>query len=236
MSCGSESCSVSVNLARPAGSASMVCLSRGLGHFPGWWWMATIGRHAGYESWLERDQVRAIDFDRDVIGLASQPLWAALGERARAATATRSGLLRPASGRDRSGGRRARCQQVGPRTTVPSRPEPHACPAPPRTTRRPPRPGVSASATRPTPASWSTPPYQTEQLLQRDRPDSTTHGATTSKRASCAFQLNPVRGLSDTIGLTFGVVARGDHHDAASCSTGERSLSARDRHTAARGP
>ena len=28
--------------------------SRGLGHFPGWWWAATTGRHVGYESWLER--------------------------------------------------------------------------------------------------------------------------------------------------------------------------------------
>jgi pimeloyl-ACP methyl ester carboxylesterase len=41
-------------------------------------------------------------------------------------------------------------------------------------------------------------------------PDSATHGATTSKRASCAYQLNPVRGLSDAIGLTFGVIARND--------------------------
>jgi hypothetical protein len=31
--------------------------SRGLGHFPGWWWAATAGRHVGCESWLERDHV-----------------------------------------------------------------------------------------------------------------------------------------------------------------------------------
>jgi hypothetical protein len=29
--------------------------SRGLGHFPGWWWAATTGCHIGHESWLERD-------------------------------------------------------------------------------------------------------------------------------------------------------------------------------------
>jgi len=47
--------------------------SRGLGHFPGWWWAATTGRHVGYESWLERDHVRALDFDQAITGIASQP-------------------------------------------------------------------------------------------------------------------------------------------------------------------
>ena len=28
--------------------------SRSQGHLPGWWWLATTGRHVGYESWLER--------------------------------------------------------------------------------------------------------------------------------------------------------------------------------------
>ena len=42
--------------------------SRGLGHFPGWWWPATTGRHVGYESWLERDHVLALDFDPAVTG------------------------------------------------------------------------------------------------------------------------------------------------------------------------
>jgi hypothetical protein len=49
--------------------------SRGLGHFPGWWWAATTGRHVGYESWLERDHVRALDFDPEIAGIASQPFW-----------------------------------------------------------------------------------------------------------------------------------------------------------------
>lgn len=49
--------------------------SRGLGYFPGWWWSATVGRHVGYESWLERDHVRALDFDPEVVGVASQPFW-----------------------------------------------------------------------------------------------------------------------------------------------------------------
>ncbi len=49
--------------------------SRGLGHFPGWWWTATTARHVGFESWRERDQVRTLDFDQTVIGIASQPFW-----------------------------------------------------------------------------------------------------------------------------------------------------------------
>jgi hypothetical protein len=42
-------------------------------HFPGWWWLATTGRHVGYESWLERDHLMALDFDRLVTGVSSQP-------------------------------------------------------------------------------------------------------------------------------------------------------------------
>jgi hypothetical protein len=58
--------------------------SRGLGHFPGWWWAATTGRHVGYESWLERDHVRALDFDSEIAGIASQPFWLYwTGERGR---------------------------------------------------------------------------------------------------------------------------------------------------------
>lgn len=58
--------------------------SRGLGHFPGWWWTATTARHVGFESWLERDHVRALDFDQTVIGIASQPFWLRWeGERGR---------------------------------------------------------------------------------------------------------------------------------------------------------
>ena len=37
------------------------------------WWSATVGRHMGYESWLERDHVMLLDFDAAVVGIASQP-------------------------------------------------------------------------------------------------------------------------------------------------------------------
>jgi hypothetical protein len=49
--------------------------SKGQRHWPGWWWSATSGRHVGHESWLERDHAMLLDFDRDVVGFASQPFW-----------------------------------------------------------------------------------------------------------------------------------------------------------------
>jgi hypothetical protein len=46
---------------------------KGQRHLPGRWWSATDGRHVGYESWLERDQVMWLDWDQTVTGIASQP-------------------------------------------------------------------------------------------------------------------------------------------------------------------
>ncbi|MFG1687662.1 TnsA-like heteromeric transposase endonuclease subunit [Nonomuraea sp. NPDC049269] len=48
---------------------------RGQRNFPGWWWSATTGDHVGYESWVERDVLMMMDFDRDIISFASQPFW-----------------------------------------------------------------------------------------------------------------------------------------------------------------
>jgi hypothetical protein len=55
---------------------------KGQRSFPGRWWSATVGRHVGYEPWLERDHVMLLDFDPAVVGLASQPFrlsWRAAG-------------------------------------------------------------------------------------------------------------------------------------------------------------
>lgn len=46
---------------------------RGKRSFSGLWWSCTISDHVGFESWLERDRVMALDFDPDVMGLSSQP-------------------------------------------------------------------------------------------------------------------------------------------------------------------
>lgn len=46
---------------------------RGQRSYPGLWWFASSGEHVGYESWLERDHVMALDADPGVVGLASQP-------------------------------------------------------------------------------------------------------------------------------------------------------------------
>src|SRR5258707_3552667 len=48
---------------------------RGQRHLSGCWWSATDGRHVGFESWLERDHVMALDFDPAVGAIASQPFW-----------------------------------------------------------------------------------------------------------------------------------------------------------------
>lgn len=57
--------------------------NRGKRSFAGLWWFSTTFDHVGHESWLERDQVMALDFDPDVVGLASQPFrlsWEQGGE------------------------------------------------------------------------------------------------------------------------------------------------------------
>lgn len=47
--------------------------NRGKRSFAGLWWFSTTSDHVGHESWLERDQVMALDFDPAVVGLSSQP-------------------------------------------------------------------------------------------------------------------------------------------------------------------
>ncbi|MEV6931867.1 TnsA-like heteromeric transposase endonuclease subunit [Dactylosporangium sp. NPDC051485] len=54
--------------------------------FPGLWWFSASGEHVGFESWLERDQVMALDADPGVAAVASQPFglsWTAGGRRVR---------------------------------------------------------------------------------------------------------------------------------------------------------
>ncbi|WP_328366605.1 TnsA-like heteromeric transposase endonuclease subunit [Micromonospora zamorensis] len=58
--------------------------SKGQSHFAGWWWSATTGRHVAYESWLERDHAMLLDFDPDVVAIASQPFWLCWSDGARA--------------------------------------------------------------------------------------------------------------------------------------------------------
>lgn len=48
---------------------------KGQRHLSGLWWSATTGRHVGFESWLERDHVMALDFEATVAAIASQPFW-----------------------------------------------------------------------------------------------------------------------------------------------------------------
>jgi hypothetical protein len=48
---------------------------RGQRGFPGWYWASTSGGLVGFESWVARDHLVALDFDASVVGLVSQPFW-----------------------------------------------------------------------------------------------------------------------------------------------------------------
>lgn len=48
---------------------------RGQRNFPGWYWSATMGCRIGFESWVERDHLVALDFDVSVVMTVSQPFW-----------------------------------------------------------------------------------------------------------------------------------------------------------------
>ena len=48
---------------------------RGQRNWPGWWWFSRTSALVGYESWVERDVLMALDADRGVAAVASQPMW-----------------------------------------------------------------------------------------------------------------------------------------------------------------
>ncbi|MEU0480965.1 TnsA-like heteromeric transposase endonuclease subunit [Streptosporangium sp. NPDC006013] len=63
---------VKLEAARPVRSFPSYAGQR---NYPGWYWSATMGRLVGFESWVERDHLIAIDFDPVVTAVASQPFW-----------------------------------------------------------------------------------------------------------------------------------------------------------------
>ena len=44
-------------------------------NYPGWYWSATMGRLVGFESWVQRGHLVALDFDPEVTAIVSQPFW-----------------------------------------------------------------------------------------------------------------------------------------------------------------
>ena len=52
---------------------------KGQRNFPGLYFAACVGRHVGFESWLERDQLMMLDFSPQVRSFSAQPFWL-LGE------------------------------------------------------------------------------------------------------------------------------------------------------------
>ena len=48
---------------------------KGQRNYPGWFWSAKMGKHVGFESWVERGHLVALDFAPEVTAIVSQPFW-----------------------------------------------------------------------------------------------------------------------------------------------------------------
>ena len=48
---------------------------KGQRNFPGLYFAACMGRHVGFESWVERDNMMLLDFSRRVRAFSAQPFW-----------------------------------------------------------------------------------------------------------------------------------------------------------------
>lgn len=47
----------------------------GAAQSPGLYGSVTVGRHVGFESWLERDHAKLLDFESAITAYAAQLLW-----------------------------------------------------------------------------------------------------------------------------------------------------------------
>lgn len=48
---------------------------KGQRNYPGFYYAACLDAHVEFESWFERDEAMALDFDTDVVVFAAQPFW-----------------------------------------------------------------------------------------------------------------------------------------------------------------
>jgi hypothetical protein len=48
---------------------------KGQRNYPGWFWSSKMGKHVGFESWVERGHLVALDFAPEVTAIVSQPFW-----------------------------------------------------------------------------------------------------------------------------------------------------------------
>jgi hypothetical protein len=48
---------------------------KGQRNYPGWFWSSTMTRLIGFESWVERGHLVALDFAPEVTAIVSQPFW-----------------------------------------------------------------------------------------------------------------------------------------------------------------
>jgi hypothetical protein len=58
-----------------AGSVRRFPSYQGQRNYPGFYYAATVDAHVVFESWLERDEAMAMDFDPEIVGFACQPFW-----------------------------------------------------------------------------------------------------------------------------------------------------------------
>jgi hypothetical protein len=123
-----------------AGPIRRLMSVKGQANFSGLYYAATTGTHVGFESWLERDVLMELDFDRAVTGFSSQPFqltWQQNGrQRRHIHMPAPSSLARPAAQR------RAQPASPGPPAGDPAGP----CPAP--AAGAPPRPGGDSQGLR----------------------------------------------------------------------------------------
>lgn len=72
---------------------------QGQRNFPGLYFAACMGRHVGFESWLERDQLIVLDFSPRVRSFAAQPFWLLWSSGGRARRHAPDFFVRLADGR-----------------------------------------------------------------------------------------------------------------------------------------
>jgi hypothetical protein len=48
---------------------------KGQRNYPGWFWSSKMRKHVGFESWVERGHLVALDFAPEVTAIVSQPFW-----------------------------------------------------------------------------------------------------------------------------------------------------------------
>lgn len=71
---------------------------KGQRNYPGFYYAACMDAHVEFESWLERDEAMALDFDGEVVAFAAQPFWLSWPDTDRSRSHAPDFFARTASG------------------------------------------------------------------------------------------------------------------------------------------